>query len=109
MSEETTRNYIMNNYKVIEIGYCKAQELLRYQDRAYYTAGVYGWNSDIYIFNGVAISTGYRPFGHVKFNEIRDTLRDYEERAKAINFSPVGYTEREEAVNKILAEFIAQF
>lgn len=28
-----------------------------------YTAGVYGWNADIYEFDTFAIVTGYRPFG----------------------------------------------
>lgn len=31
---------------------------------AYYTAGVYGWDADIYpLKDGVCIATGYRPFG----------------------------------------------
>lgn len=33
-------------------------------DGRYYTAGVYGWNADIYdIGGGIALVTGYRPFG----------------------------------------------
>ena len=48
---------------------------------AAYTAGVYGWNADIYpITSGVAICTGYRPFGNVKPD--RETVSRYEKRAR---------------------------
>lgn len=51
---------------VICIGYCDLQYLLRKESRIGYTAGVYGWNADVYdVGNGVAIVTGYRPFGDI--------------------------------------------
>lgn len=50
-------------------------------DPAAYTAGVYGWNADIYpITSGVAICTGYRPFGNIKPD--RETVSRYEKRAR---------------------------
>lgn len=52
---------------VICIGYCDLQYLLRGESRIGYTAGVYGWNADVYdVGNGVAIVTGNRPFGDIR-------------------------------------------
>lgn len=54
---------VKENYKCYSIGYCEAQDLLSLEGANFYTAGVYGWNADIYIFGNTAIVTGYRPFG----------------------------------------------
>lgn len=54
---------VKENYKCYSIGYCEAQDLLSLEGVNFYTAGVYGWNADIYIFGNTAIVTGYRPFG----------------------------------------------
>ena len=62
--QKTTKKAIMNNYrKVIRLGYCEATYLLRYQEPRFYTAGVNGWNADIYQAEyNTAILTGYRTF-----------------------------------------------
>ena len=66
---------------IIQVGCCDAQNMLRMDDPAAYTAGVYGWNADIYpITSGVAICTGYRPFGNIKPD--RGTVSRYEKRAR---------------------------
>lgn len=54
---------VKENYECYSIGYCEAQDLLSLEGANFYTAGVYGWNADIYIFGNTAIVTGYRPFG----------------------------------------------
>ena len=61
----------------------------------YYTAGIYGWNCDIYRIAGLTICTGYR--GMV--GEPAVLTADYEQRARAA----AGEDER----NAILAEWIA--
>ena len=63
MKVQVTKKSIRNNYRCVPIGYCNAYYLLRGLYPNYYTSGVYGWNSDVYIINGIAIVTGYRPFG----------------------------------------------
>ncbi len=66
---------------IIQVSYCDAQAMLCMDGPAAYTAGVYGWNADIYpIASGVAICTGYRPFGNIKPD--RETVRRYEKRAQ---------------------------
>lgn len=79
----------------VRVGYCDAQWLLSYLTPAYYTAGVYGWNCDIYRIAGLTICTGYR--GMV--GEPAVLTADYERRARAA----AGEDER----NAILAEWIA--
>lgn len=69
MKFRTTQKEIKNNYsKIVEIGYCDLQYLLRYFDPVAYTCGVYGWNADIYIIDNIVICTGYRPFGNIRPN-----------------------------------------
>src|SRR5574344_28909 len=64
MRMKATRKQIVDNHYCIAVGYCQLQHLLTYAKSPYYTAGVYGWNFDVYPFeyNGynVAICTGYR-------------------------------------------------
>ena len=79
----------------VRVGYCGAQWLLSYLTPAYYTAGVYGWNCDVYTIAGLTICTGYR--GMV--GEPAVLTADYEQRARAA----AGEDER----NAILAEWIA--
>lgn len=66
---------------IIQIGYCGVQDMLCRDYPTYYTAGVYGWNADIYpIAPGIAICTGYRPFGNIKPDW--ETVSRYEKRAR---------------------------
>lgn len=63
---QTTRREVERRNSIcIEVGYCDLCETLREcADRKdAYTAGVYGWNADIFEFSSFAIVTGYRPFG----------------------------------------------
>ena len=60
MKEKSLREAARYGEKVIACGYCSMQHLLHYQSRAGYACGVYGWNFDVYEFNGTIITTGYR-------------------------------------------------
>lgn len=44
----------------VALGYCELQRLLSCADPEAYTAGVYGWNFDVYRLGGLTICTGYR-------------------------------------------------
>lgn len=74
--QRTTIKYIKQSFKkIIKVGYCKLQFFLKNQKPEYYTAGVYGWNADVYIFKGIALVTGYRPFGNIKIkSDILDVI-----------------------------------
>ena len=67
----------MSAYRnVIKVGYCDLQDALKWREPNFYTAGVYGWNSDVYVIDhDTVIVTGYRPFGNMELpREVIDTL-----------------------------------
>lgn len=101
MKFKTTKKEIMRNYsKVIKVGYCALQYTLQYESPAAYTAGVYGWNADIYTFGGVAIVTGSRSFGNCELTG--NLAQVYEDRAKAIRANGGGKAEMRALINELI-------
>jgi len=106
MKFKTTAKAIRNNGgKIIAIGYCGAQYLLRYEREIAYTAGTYGWNFDVYDIDGITVCTGYRgmPGKHIDY----ETLREYETKAEKIvcNYK-MPYEEQKAAVQSLLREML---
>ena len=62
----TQKSITESHYAVIRVEFCKLQHLLAFQNAAVYTAGRYGWKSDVYTLGNIAISTGAQPFGKIK-------------------------------------------
>lgn len=60
MKIKTTRKQMEQYNRIVRIGYCDAQEMLKYRSPFAYSCGVYGWNGDYYEVDGVLIATGYR-------------------------------------------------
>lgn len=56
----------------VRVGYCDLQDALTGIRPDYYTAGLYGWNCDVYIIAGLAICTGYRPAAGVPAVGVRE-------------------------------------
>lgn len=84
----TTKREVLSSYNTcLCVSYCGLQNLLAWESPCAYTHGVYGWNADVYDmsiigYSGVAIVTGYRPFGtHVDF----DLVRKYESLAEKVD------------------------
>lgn len=78
----TAKSVNQSHLHVFRVGYCDLQQFLRTENRTAYTAGIYGWNSDIYEFGPYAISTGHRPTGDSKISE--KALKEYKERYKKL-------------------------
>lgn len=103
---KVTEKQIKEGYRnIITISYCEAQNLLRYKNPIFYTSGVYGWKSDIYIINNnTIISTGYAPISGIRDYEL---VEEYEQKANKINHNyNIEYEKQQELVNKLLDEFI---
>ena len=68
MKFKTTQKAIRANYnEIICVPYCGLQNLLNYENPVAYTARCEGWAADIYdMGGGVAIVTGYAPFGNIR-------------------------------------------
>lgn len=56
----------------VRVGYCDLYGVLSGIEPDYYTAGVYGWNCDVYVIAGLAICTGYRPAAGVRAVGVRE-------------------------------------
>lgn len=106
MKFKTTKKAIMASCrKVIQVPYCKLQQLLNYKSPLTYTEGVYGWNADIYdIGYNAVIVTGYRPFGNYKPSA--ELVEEYKERAKIVH-DCVEFSKIEEALENLIKQFLA--
>ena len=77
MKTKTTKKAIMSAFEnVIRVGYCDMQSALTWREPNFYTAGVFGWNADVYVIDDdTVIVTGCRPFGNMELSrEVIDTL-----------------------------------
>lgn len=103
---KTTQKEIKSRFKkIVCVGYADLQHLLSYESPIYYTTRREGWASDIYIFDDIAISTGYAPFGNIKINY--DILKKYEDQAgKYVYNYDLNYNEKTRKVNNLLKKFI---
>lgn len=90
----------------VRVGYCDLHGVLSGITPDYYTAGVYGWNCDIYVIAGLTICTGYRPAAGVRAVGVRE-LADACRGADAANcdrlFAAWIVTNRERAREEVRA------
>ena len=106
MKFKTTRKAIVNGSgRLVYAPYAELQYLLRYHDPVAYTAGVYGWNFDVYEIGNLTICTGYRGMPGRRANNIGE----YERRASEI-YHDYGksFEEQKEEINRLLMEFCEQ-
>ena len=107
MKYKTTQKAIKEKFRyIIYTGYAELQSLLKHVEPIAYTAGVYGWNADIYTIDGVAIVTGYRPFGNIRADY--DICEKYESEANQIIKSVYNYEERKTALDDLISKFIEE-
>ena len=108
MKFKTTKKAVKEGYRnIIEVGYCSLQHLLYYKDPVAYTSGTYGWNADIYdIGGGVAICTGYRPFGDIRVDY--ELVKEYDNKARDLIAlsKEFDFAELKEMLDELLNEFI---
>lgn len=109
MKIRVTKKIIKEAYnKIISIPYCDLQYLLNYENPRYYTAGVYGWNADIYEFvfknERVAIVTGYAPFGNIEPS--RELRTKYEKEARKITEQRAEYEKTHKKLERLLLKFL---
>ena len=67
-------NKALKDAKTLYAPYCALQAIEGFLPRIGYTAGIYGWNADVYSVGDVLIVTGYRPAGRYEI-----TSDDYSE------------------------------
>ena len=106
MKIKVTRKAIDNCFpRIVGLGYCSGQYLLRYQEPFAYSCGVYGWNCDYYNVGGVCISTGYRNISGIRPGY--ELISEYEKQAEKIALDwKMPYEEQKQKINALLSEFI---
>ena len=104
MKYKTTRKAVVaGSPRLVSVGYCDLQTLLRYHFPIAYTSGVYGWNFDVYEIHNLTICTGYRGMPGRTANNIRK----YEEAARDA-LERLDWKEAETEIERLLVEFCAQ-
>jgi hypothetical protein len=105
---KATKKEMRENYFIIGISYCLAQNLLHYERPIAYSSGVYGWACDYYLVNGVVISTGYSPLSSKNAVASYQMIKDYDKKAEIIRINGSNYDQTKEAINTLLCEFVEQ-
>lgn len=63
MKKITVKEVKRTHVRVFQFGYGELHNLLSFRKPYAYTAGVYGWNADVYSYANTALMVGYRPTG----------------------------------------------
>jgi hypothetical protein len=96
-----------NNSKVINIGYCAAQNLLRFNEATAYSSGTYGWNCDFHqIEPNTVIATGYRT--NSKLVEYTIVEKYDNLAAEIIGDKTISWDDKKIQVNNLLERFVKE-
>ena len=109
MKFHTTKKAVNASFAVkIQIPYCDLQTLLTFENPIAYTARREGWAADIYdMGGGVAIVTGYAPFGNVRPGY--EVCRRYEEQGRKIRYDySMTWEEQRDALRELLEKFVKE-
>ena len=104
MKIKMTNKQVKERFPYIKMaGYCDLHFLLNNEEPIAYTCGVYGWNYDVYLVNGVAIATGYRNMP----GERLEKISEYNEKARNILSweNKQDYDKKRKSIDKLLKEF----
>lgn len=78
---QAKKSDMRQNYRILSVGYCDMQYLLKFQNPVAYSAGVNGWDCDYYEIDGVVICTGYNPIKSKNMIDDYKLIREYEQKA----------------------------
>ena len=109
MEFRVTQKEIKANFdKIISVPYCRLQNLLCWESPVAYTTRREGWAAYIYdMGGGVAIVTGYAPFGNIR--PAHEFLMRYEKQAESIRYNySLSWAEQREQLRKLANEFIKE-
>ena len=78
---QAKKSDMRQNYRILSVGYCDMQYLLKFQNPVAYSAGVNGWDCDYYEIDDVVICTGYNPIKSKNIIDDYELIREYEQKA----------------------------
>lgn len=108
MKVQVSQRKIMSNYfAVICVGYADLQNLLAYEDARFYTAGVYGWNANLFEVPGTnrIIVTGYRPFGNIQGYKVREYDQKARELIVETQKADMSFLESQQKLRELIKEW----
>lgn len=106
-----------NSYRILSVGYCDAQYLLRACEPFSYCCGVYGWSCDNYEINNgkhrLIISTGYAPIESQNISKDilkrkYDIVKKYEDKARKINCEVSGWDNIKKRLDRLVNKFVEE-
>ena len=108
MKVRVTRKEVLLHYNnIISVGYCDLQWLLKNREANCCTAGVYGWNADVYVIdNDTAIVTGYRPFGNIR--PICEIVKAFDGTARVCHDMEMSHYDRQCLLEQLITAFIKE-
>lgn len=111
----TKKEIKQDSYRVLAVGYCDLQYLLRGCEPFAYSCGVYGWCCDYYdLYNGryrLTISTGYSPLSSQNIPKEKeakkwDIFQRYESKARKIVNTCGSWEQTQKKLQKLVDAFI---
>lgn len=106
-----------NSFRILSVGYCDAQYLLRAEEPFSYCCGSYGWSCDNYELNNgkhrLLISTGYSPIEsqNIDKNILKnkyEIVKKYEDKARKINCTVSGWDNIKKKLDRLVNQFIEE-
>ena len=104
---------IRNGYYTIAIGYCDAQNILKYKAARFYNYGVCGWRYDVYEIDwNLAICTGYQPIKSIpeKLNrKAVEIIEKYDKKAESLKTSDYkNYDNYRKAIERLYNKMVGE-
>lgn len=108
-----TDKELREGYYTIELGYCDAQNILKFEAARFYNYGVYGWRYDVYELNwNLAICTGYRPIKSIPEKVNRQAvaiIEKYDKKASSMKSTDYkGFAEYRKAIDRLYARMVKE-
>lgn len=104
MTKQTTKETTRTMYPhIIKASEGQLHNLLRHEQPKSQTTDMYDWTADVYEIDGIAIVTGYKPFGDEPSNEL---VERYEGTAKEIRNMWLSEVETKELLHTLAVEFV---
>ena len=113
LKAKVTDKEIRDGYYTIALGYCDAQNILKYEGARFYNYGVYGWRYDVYELDwNLAICTGYQPIKSIpeKLNRRAvEIIEKYDKKAESLKSSDYkNYANYRRAIERLYKKMVAE-
>ena len=105
------------SYRILSVGYCEAQYLLKSENPVCYCCGAHGWYCDNYDMQkygyNLTISTGYSPISDQNIDKTilknkYDIIKKYEDKARKIACMSGGWDLVKRKLEKNLVAFLKE-